>query len=307
MKYNKLIFKLFFTLLFLLLSFYCEKSKTPIGPSNEYGNLEYEITAGEAGIFHETHINEKGFVYFTHFIYSNGEYKISTSLTRQKHDSIIYILSENDFWNLSDKYFPDSPFVDGLYFSISYQTEDKSKKVIVEAGADIPIQLKNIYRTLEETNQFILSNPDQATLIIPWNRQHTIKKWPFSDFVKLEKKSYNYEEIICATEILDYFANIRNETGYDVLYWDADFLYEIYDGGENTGYFNAHQRYPIKYYNQEFDYDITELQNDGIIIDISEIADIKNDLKISIVYILDELKDNGSAIKLKLIPGKLCE
>jgi len=54
MYYYKLFFKLNFSVLFFLLLFYCEKSKTPIGPSIEYGKLEYKITAGEAGIFHET-------------------------------------------------------------------------------------------------------------------------------------------------------------------------------------------------------------------------------------------------------------
>ena len=307
MKYYKLFFKLNFPVLIFLLLFYCEKSKTPIGPSIEYGKLEYKITAGEAGIFHEAQIDEKGLVYFTHFINGSGEYEITTSLTRQKQDSLIFILSENDFWDLSEKYSPDIPVVDGLYFSINYQTEDKSKEVIAEAGADIPVQLANIYHALEKTNQYILSNPDQATLIIPWNIQQTIKMWPYSDCVKLEKKSFNYEEINCATEILDYFENIRNEIGWDILYWDADYLYEIYDGGESTGYFNAHQKYPIKYYNQEFDYDLTELQNNGIIIDKGEIDDVKNILNSSKFFILDELKDNGLAIQLDLIPGKLYE
>jgi len=80
--------------------------------------------------------------------------------------------------------------------------------------------------------------------------------------------------------------------------------FEIYDGGENYGYFNAHQSYPIKYYDQEFNYSFPELQDNGIVLEKEEIENTKITLDISSVYILNELKDDGTAIKLKLIPGK---
>jgi hypothetical protein len=209
MKYSTLIFKKIIPILVLSL-FSCEKSESPTeAPLIEAAILEYEITGGEAGIFQKTKINENGIIYFTHFIYSNGNFEISTALSSQKYDSLMDILMENNFWSLSDKYSPKSPVQDGLSFSIRYQTKNKVKNVFVEAGADIPIQIKNIYRILEQTNQFILSNPDCFTLVIPWNKQSTVKKWPFSDCVKLYKQVYHYNEISCANEILDYFTKIK--------------------------------------------------------------------------------------------------
>jgi hypothetical protein len=271
-------------------------------PYSDLMKLEYEVTGGIAGINYKTTVSDQGKAAFTHYN-KNRKYVISTSLMERQLDSLNKVLLENDIFDLADSYKPPQPVMDGINISIKYNNGNASKNIYVEGGADIPKELENIIQKLFEITIYIQSNPGYGTLTTIWDQTDNIKKWLFLE-TKLQVKAFNYNELSNADSIMNYFDEIKTNYGYDILYWDVDSLYDIYDGGRDYGYFNVYAAYPVNYWHDEFNYDLSTVQNKGIVLSADEWEGREIYFNKTYVYVMDKLEDNGKAIRVKLIPGK---
>lgn len=146
--------------------------------------IEYTISGGIGGIHEETTIDENGVADL-----SRGRFIVRYQLTEDELDSLKMMFDQADFFNLKDEYIPSQPVDDGFRYSITYTTDDKSKTVIAEDGANYPRGLEDLLVRLRRTNGVILSNPDAGTLVIRW--EYMIKEWPFSHEVSLADNLQN--------------------------------------------------------------------------------------------------------------------
>ena len=291
------------SLLVILIFVGCKEPDINSAVYPSFEKLEYQITGGFAGVRYQTTIYRNGEAVFTHY-YRNQKYIISVILSNEQLDSIDAVLIDNRIFDMEDEYKPSQPIMDGINYEINYNSSvRRSKNIIVEGGIEIQDGLKNILWKLSGINAFIESSANYGTLTTSWDQKETIKKWLFPE-IKLGKGVFYYNEINNSTAILAYFEEIRNNTGYDILHWDLDSLYSIYDGGIDYGYFNVREAFPVKFWDDYFQVDITTVQNTGIIRSTDEWARMDILFDKTYVYVIDTLEDNGEAIKLKLIPGQ---
>jgi hypothetical protein len=192
--------------------------------------------------------------------------------------------------------------MDGINVSIKDISGKASKNIYVEGGADIPRELENILRKLYEISSYIQSNPGYGTLTIPSPKPDIIKKWLFPG-IKLQVRTFKYNELSSSDSIISYFDEIKKNYGNNILYWDQDSLYIIYDVRDYE-YFSVYTSYPIKYWSDEFSYDLSSVRDTGIALSINEWEERGIYLHKTYVYVIDKLEDNGQAIRVTLIPGK---
>lgn len=290
-------------LLFALIIVGCEESNINPLESLSFHRLEFQITGGFAGIQHQTTISENGEVVFTHF-YKNHKYIITKMLSKEQLDSLNIILIESKIFDLENEYKPNQPVIDGFTYKINYFSLDgQNKNIIIEAGAELPEELKTIVRKLCEINTYVQSNPNYGTLTSIWDEDEIIKRWIFPDII-LEKNVYYYRAIKNSDTILSYFEDIKKNVGYNILYLTQDSLYSIYDGGTDYGYFTVHEVYPTKLWYNYFQVDLSIVRNAGLVQSTNEWYKMNILFNKTYVYVIDKIEDNGKAIKLRLIPGK---
>ena len=286
----------------------CNDEQEISGPGNEshmnsyLKKLEYEIISGDEGVHDNAAILENGEVVLSHTVGGN-KYVIITTLPGDYVKSIHEFLLLNKIQDLASEYKAPGMVLDGMEFNISYISSVSFNRVYAESGGKFPVQLENIIERMREVSAYIKSKADYGTLRSVWNRKDIIKSWKFPE-IKLEKKVYMYNALSNATEIQSYFTQIKKSIGYNIIYWDHDSLFNIYDGGNDYGYFNVHEVFPIKLWSGYFQKDISVVQNEGIVLSTAEWQKMDLYLNNQYVFVTDKLTDNGNAIRLILIPGE---
>jgi len=295
------------TALFVLLS--CGTFKNPVDYSVP-AIIRYTISGGIAGIHEETTIDEYGLAKLSYRC-SHRTFVVHYQLAKAQWDSLKTAFGKADFFNLKDEYIPSERIADGFFYSITYTTGKKTKTIIAASGADFPKGLENLIGLLHQTNWLILSNPDAATLMIRW--EYTIKEWPFSDSFKLEDNLENYayndgSEVFKA--ISNFFAELR-QNNVKTLFWEDKYLYEIIVGwaaAKALDYFYVMKQYPVRYWPQDFGFDLSQIPEMGIVLEGEILTAVTNLLKKDVtsfnIFVLDELRDGGKAVSLILVSGR---
>lgn len=269
--------------------------------------IEYTIAGGIAGIQEETIIDDNGLSELCH----GGGFILHYQLTESQLYKLKSMFSEADFFNLRNEYVPSRPIMDGFYYSITYTTDSKTKTITAATGAKFPNELEKLIEMLHELNSIIRSNADAGTLLIRW--EYTIKEWLFTNNIKLEDNLQNRvytdgSEVF--KEIFRFFKELQ-QNDINALFWEGDYLYEItvgWGGEENDDYFKVNRKHPVRYWPENFGFNISRIPEKGIILEGEILSVVSNLLEEDVtnfnIFIFDALRDGGKAVSLILISGK---
>ncbi|MGK9369578.1 hypothetical protein ACSSWA_11810 [Melioribacter sp. Ez-97] len=306
MNYNLLCCGKRILILLMFLAYSCGESGVDSIRVVSFRSIEYDVTGGFAGVHLKTVIDSNGNAVFSYYR-SNKKYCIAKKLTDEQLARLNPPFDQYVVFKLEDEYKPEHPIADGFYYHIKYVSASGiTKDISASDGADIPFELKNMLTTLGEINRSINSEPEYATLISAWNGEGIVKNWIFTDVILESNTAYYYDSLENAGKIIDYFRNVNDQYGNNILFLSGDSLYSIYDGGKSYGYFNVYRSYPVKLWNSIFDFDVNEVLNEGISKPLNEWKSIGLQPGNTYAFILDKIEDNGKAVQVRLISGVPC-
>ncbi|AFN75816.1 hypothetical protein MROS_2586 [Melioribacter roseus P3M-2] len=268
--------------------------------------IEYDVTGGFVGVRLKTVIDSNGNAVFSYYR-SNKKYCIAKKLTDEQLDRLNLAFDEYVVLRLQNEYKPEHPIADGFSYHVKYVSAGGiTKDISASDGADIPFEFKNILTTLGEINRSINSEPEYATLISAWEGEGIVKNWIFTDVILESNTAYYYDSLENAGQIIDYFRNVNDQYGNNILFLSGDSLYSIYDGGKSYGYFRVYRSYPAILWNDVFDFDVNEALNEGISKQLYEWESIGLQPGNTYAFILDKIEDNGRVVQVRLVPGVPC-
>ena len=275
--------------------------------------ISYSISGAFAPVQIVTLIDESGLAELSQQYYPI-KYVAHYQLTASQLDSMKDAFDRADFVTLRSKYKPKQIIMDGSYYSITYSSNGGSKTVTVESGADLPKGLQSLLDQLYRTNDIILQNPDAGTLLI--GQTYSIKAWPFSDNLRLAD---HLEQDVYLNNNAFYRSvfNFLNQIGgtiYETVLWEDDRLYHVtfsHNGAtfeENIGSYFRVWETPLRHWPANFGFSLSDIPQTGRVLDAQAFRELKQFLHeyplYAQLFILDELKEGGTAVWLALLSGK---
>lgn len=277
----------------------------------EVYRLEYEFSGGFAGILERTFVDEDGHCRFTY----GSEYSIGYQLPTAAWDSLTSLFIDEGFFNLGDRYYPETPVADGINYRIKFYSNDQIKTVDAATGGNIPENLNRIIDALFDLNGRIRENPDVGTLSI--SNRYTLRLWPFSEDLRLSDSlgiSVTYENDSLSREIFDFFVQQFQAGAHAPLFSEADSLYDIIVSGlslsfeENIGNtFRIVRQYPERYWPASLGIDLHSI-TDCIVVSQDQYIAIRDylrdDNEAFDIFILENLQDGEEAVQVRILGGQ---